>query len=295
MKLNRDSWTAPARSEPADRSLFRRENENQQPVTDHKASSHDLLDNHEKDLSANLLAGSGLDFSWIPVYNTKSTPQRMNGAKPYVDIPVKGGMEEFVEQPEGGEGSPAGASPEPMSDYSCEKPISMNKVTSGPFLGGLTMDSYYPDLAGRGYYNHPDTAGTFDTGSRAGANVQLYSVIPSPCSPDQFHLEQTVTRTRLRRNGVADPTEGQTFDDIAKSGRNASIPPFRHDFLGGGTAPLGYIISMADPPSVPVSATDIERNLDFVTSLVGPGGRKSVSWSLSTTVTGGAVTNNVVS
>jgi hypothetical protein len=171
----------------------------------------------------------------------------------------------------------------------------MNKLTSGAFLGGLTMDSYYPDLAGQGVYNHPGTGGTFDTGSRAGANVQLYGVIPSPCLPNQFHLEQTVTRTRFRINGVVHSEEGRTFDDLAKSGRDTSRAPFRQDFLGGGTAPLGYIISMADPPSTGFNSTsNIEHDRDFVTSLVGPSGRQSVSWSLSTRISGGAVTSNVL-
>jgi hypothetical protein len=168
----------------------------------------------------------------------------------------------------------------------------MHKVTSGAFLGGLTINDYYPDIASRGY---PATAGPFDVGGRAGANVQLYGVIPSPCLPDQFHLEQTITRTRLRRDGVADPTEGTTVDDIAKSGRDASRAPFRQEFLGGGDAPLGYIISMADPPSTGYNSTsNIEHDRNFVTSLVGPGGRQSVRWSLSTRISGGVVTRNVL-
>jgi hypothetical protein len=203
---------------------------------------------------------------------------------------------EVVDQPSGasaGGATTMQAAPDKTS--SCDQPISMNVLTSGTFLGGLTMDSYYPDLAGAGYYEHPDTAGTFDTGSRAGANVQLYGVIPSPCEPSQFHLEQTITRTRYRINGTAHSEEGKTFDDIAKSGRDASTAPFRQDFLGGGTAPLGYIISMADPPSTGYSSTsEIEHDRDFVTSLVGPGGRKSVSWSLSTRISAGAVTSNVL-
>lgn len=172
----------------------------------------------------------------------------------------------------------------------------MNALISGAFLGGLTMDSYYPDLVGKGYYEHPDTAGTFDTGSRVGGNVQLYGVIASPCEPSAFRLAQTVRRTRYRINGVIHPEEGKTFDDIAKSGRDATRPPFRQEFLGGGTAPPGYIISMADPPSTGYSAAStIEHDRDFVTSLIGPGGGRSVSWSLSTRISGGSVTRNVLS
>jgi hypothetical protein len=216
------------------------------------------------------------------------------------DIPVGGEPEtEVVDQPTGGlegtTGTTAGGGTATPAT-SCDQPLCMNKLLSGPFLGGLTMDSYYPDLAGKGYYEHPGTGGPFDTGSRVGGNVQLYGVIPSPCSPQAFRLAQTVTRTRYRRNGVIHPEEGKTFDDIAKSGRDASRPPFRQEFLGGGAAPLGYIISMADPPSTGYSGTaDIEHDRDFVTSLVGPGGTQRVQWSLSTRVTAGQVTKNALS
>ncbi len=212
----------------------------------------------------------------------------------HTDIPVLGAAEgDIVDQPV--RGGATTRTPAPAASESCRQPRSMHKLTSGTFLGGLTMDSYFPDLTGRGLYNHPDTAGTFDTGSRAGANIQLYGVIPSPCRPSRFQLEQRVTRTRFRINGVAHAEEGRTFDDIAKSGRDASRPPFRQEFLGGGTAPLGYIISMADPPSTGYdSKREIEHDRDFVTSLVGPGGRQSVAWSLSTRMSRGTVTRNVL-
>jgi hypothetical protein len=171
----------------------------------------------------------------------------------------------------------------------------MNKVTSGSFVGGLSMDDYYPYLAGGGFYLHPGVAGPFDTGSRAGANVQLYGVIASPCDPRGFRLGQTITRTRFRINGTVSPEEGRTFDDIAKSGQNASGPPFRQEFLGGGNAPLGYVISMADPTSTPYRPTDtIEHDRDFVTTLTGPSGSQSVAWALSTRITAGVVTRNVL-
>ena len=115
------------------------------------------------------------------------------------DIPVAGETgEEIVDQPPG----TTSAAPAATPTDSCDQPISMEKLTSGQFLGGLTMDGYYPDLAGKGYYDHPATAGTFDTGSRVGGNVQLCGVIPSPCSPPTFSLAQTVRRTRFRINGV---------------------------------------------------------------------------------------------
>jgi len=172
----------------------------------------------------------------------------------------------------------------------------MHKIVSGSFQGGLTMDSYFPDLSGTGLWAHAGTGGPFDTGSQAGGNVQLFGVINAPCPPSQFHLEQTANPVRFRVGGVAHPLEGTTFDDIARSGRDFSRAPSRQDFLGGGTAPLGYIISMADPPSINYgpSRPDVERNTNFVSSLVGPGGRQSVSWSQSVRVTAGAVTVNTL-
>jgi hypothetical protein len=54
---------------------------------------------------------------------------------------------------------------------------------------------------------------------------------------------------------------------------------------------------MADPPSTYYNNTDrrdVEHDRDFVTSLQGPSGTQSVSWSLSTRVSGGVVTSNVL-
>lgn len=105
-----------------------------------------------------------------------------------------------------------------------------------------------------------------------------------------------MTRTRDRINGVTDPTEGQTLDDVEKSGRNASLAPFHQGFVGGGGPPLGYIISMADPPSIGYGpGTNAEWDRDFTTSLIGPSGQKSVSWSLSIRVVNGVVTRNSLS
>jgi len=202
------------------------------------------------------------------------------------ELPVEANAGPFsmVETPNGG------GSAEEKTTSSCDEPLSMTKVTSGTFQGGLTMGSYYPDLGG-GFWQDGGTAGTFDTGTRAGSKAQLYGTIPSPCRPELFSLAQTVTRRRSRIDGVTDPTEGQTFDDIAKSGRDASRPPFRQDWLGGG-----YNISMADPPSIGYSSTtNADYDRDFVTSLIGPGGRKSVSWSISVRIVNGKVTQNTIS
>jgi hypothetical protein len=169
----------------------------------------------------------------------------------------------------------------------------MGKVTSGAFLKGLTANDYYPDLASRGY---PANAGPFDLGNRAGSSVQLYGVIPSPCNPSRFSVGQTASVTRSRVNGVKDALEGTTFDDHARSGRDTAHAPFRQDFLGGGTAPLGYIISFCDVPSKPYgpTTTSAEFDVDFEAFLAGPGGRQSVNWSISVRVADGKVTSNTV-
>jgi hypothetical protein len=207
-----------------------------------------------------------------------------------ISIPSVDGDTDMVDVPDsGGSGGP-GPAPAVAPADSCAVPLSMSKVTSGSFQGGLTMDSYYPKRAGGGFWQHPDTAGPFDTGTRAGSNVQLFGTFPSPCEPGQYSLGQTVTYSRFRQNGV-DPREGKTMDDVAKSGQNASSPPFRQDFLGGG-----YNVSMADPPSVNYGpGTNLELDRDFVTSLAGPGGTQSTNWSTSLRIANGAVTTNTIS
>jgi hypothetical protein len=213
------------------------------------------------------------------------------------DVPYADESGDLDDQPDAGTGT-SGPPPAPTagSAESCAQPRDIQKITSGGFLSGLSMDDYYPDLAATGRYGHPAILGTYDTGTRVGANIQLIGVIPAPCLPGQYSLAQTVTRTRYRKNGTISPEEGMTFDDVGKSGRDVSKPPFRQEFLGGSGAPLGYIISMADPPSTGYGATDtIEHDRNFTTSLVGPGGSKTVTWSLSTRITNGAVTKNDLS
>lgn len=55
----------------------------------------------------------------------------------------------------------------------------MNKIVSGSFLGGLTMDSYFPDVSGLGFWAHAGTGGPFDTGTQAGGNAQLLASSPA--------------------------------------------------------------------------------------------------------------------
>lgn len=211
-----------------------------------------------------------------------------------------GGEQDVFDPPQTGIGSAAPVGPSPVGSTpatdSCSQPRSMDKIVSSSFLGRLTMDSYFPDLSGGGLWAHAGTGGPFDTGTQAGGNAQLFGVIPSPCKPSQFHLEQTANPVRFCVGGVPNPLEGTTFNDIARSGRDFSRAPTRQDFLGGGGAPLGYIISMADPPSVNYGPArpEVERDTNFVSSLVGPGGRQSVSWSQSVRVTGGAVSVNTL-
>ena len=176
----------------------------------------------------------------------------------------------------------------------------MNKVTSGPFLNNLVIADYYPYLAPRPY---PNNAGPFDIedpidgGRRAGCSVQLFGVIPSPCEPSQFKLAQTATLSRSRVNGKPDRLEGKTVDDIAFGGADASQEPYRREFLGGGKAPRGYIISMADPPSMPYnqSTESVEHDVSFKSSLIGPKGEQAVNWSISIRITNGKVITNTVS
>jgi len=224
-----------------------------------------------------------------------AAPDRNQSGRIDASIPVSGEEEQApdigsgpmasLERDAGGERAAIRRNP-----GGCDEPLSMKKVVAGALEGGLTMKDYYPDLDGKGYWQHGGTAGAFDTGARAGANVQLYGTIPSPCKPSLFSLAQTVTYTRAIRDGTHHPKEGVLQDDIAKSGRDASRPPFRLDWLGGG-----YNISMADPPSfIYGPKTNAEWDRSFVTSLKGPTGTKSVAWSTSIRIVGGAVTRNDV-
>jgi hypothetical protein len=173
------------------------------------------------------------------------------------------------------------------TNANCGTPVRMRKVTSGAFEGGKTMDDYYPDLAGSGLYAHPGTAGPFDTGTQAGSNVQLIGEIPPGCSPGDYHLEQTVHFATAVFDGTHHAREGQTWDDIAASGRTEAAAPFRQVW--------GNNVSMADPPSINYSTlTTVDLDRDFVTSLRGPSGRVSVNWSTSIRVRAGAVTVNTV-
>jgi hypothetical protein len=185
---------------------------------------------------------------------------------------------------------------QPQADVStCDKPTTMRKVISGSFEGNKTMDDYFPDLVGKGFWGKNNVAGPFDNGARAGSSVQLIGEYPSPCSAggSAFTLGQTATIKRARADGKklmenGKPLEGQTIDDIKRSGRDQSKPPFRQEF--------DFAVSMADPISgIPYKTLkSYEWEVDLTSSLSGTGGSKSVNWGVTVEASGGTVTKNEV-
>lgn len=177
----------------------------------------------------------------------------------------------------------------------CDTPSQMLKVTSGRLQGGKTMDDYFPDQVGKGIWGSNSTAGTFDTGTRAGSVVQLIGVLPIPCetSAAPTTLRQTATIVRAQANGTklaegGKPLEGQTLDDIARSGRDQSRPPFRQTWTG--------VVSMADPISgIPYAGLNSYAwEVNLTTSLAGAGGTVSVGWGVTVEASAGKVTKNEV-
>lgn len=177
----------------------------------------------------------------------------------------------------------------------CDAPERMRKVISGTFEGGKTLDDYFPDQVGRGIWSSNNTAGPFDTGSRAGSAVQLIGELPIPCATSSAPttLGQRVTIVRARANGRkmqegGRDFEGQTLDDIARSGRDQSRAPFRQTWTGA--------VTMADPisgiPYAGLRSYEFECNL--TTSLTGAGGSVSVGWGITIEASGGRVTKNEV-
>lgn len=173
-------------------------------------------------------------------------------------------------------------------------PLEMRKVISGKFEGGKTLDDYYPDLVGRKAWGKNDTAGPFDNGERAGSAVQLIGQYAAPCKPDiTYTLAQSATTVRFRVNGKkamenGKAFEGTTFDDLLRSKRDHSKPPFRQEF--------GFVVTMADPISgAPYSRlTSYEFEVNLTSSITGPDGTKSVDWGVTIEASGGKVTKNEV-
>lgn len=178
----------------------------------------------------------------------------------------------------------------------CHTPTQMRALISGSFEGGKTLDDYYPDLVGGNYWGSNATAGPFDNGSRAGSAVQLIGEYPSPCAPgtgSNFTLGQSATIVRARANGAkmmenGKALEGQTINDIARSGRDQSKAPFRQEY--------GFAVTMADPISgIPYNTlTSYEWEVNLTTSITGSGGAKSVNWGVTVEASNGTVTKNTV-
>jgi hypothetical protein len=175
----------------------------------------------------------------------------------------------------------------------CDVPLEIHKVTAGQFEGGKTLDDYYPELVGTGSWGASGAAGPFDTGTRAGSAVQLVGTYPAPCAAggSAFTFGQTATILRARADGKkmtenGKDFEGQTFDDIKRSRRDQSKPPFRQTF--------GFAVSMADPISgIPYKTLkSYEFHVDLTTSLSGPAGSKSVAWAVRIEASAGKVTKN---
>ncbi|HBB35198.1 MAG TPA: hypothetical protein DC064_26255 [Cyanobacteria bacterium UBA9273] len=169
-------------------------------------------------------------------------------------------------------------------------PIRMRKVISGTLEGGKRVSDYYPDLVGRGGAYAGNTAGPFDTGTRAGAIVQLIGEIPTGVPHTEYTLSQNITVSRFRINGAAQPMEGTTFDDVARSGRDQSKAPFRQVWSNN--------VSMCDPISgVPYNnLQSYEWAANATTSIThSSGASQSVNWSMEVQASQGAVTRNTVS
>jgi hypothetical protein len=177
----------------------------------------------------------------------------------------------------------------------CDNPTTMRKVTSGKFEGSKTLDDYYPDLVGKGFWDKNDAAGPFDNGTRAGSALQFIGEYPSPCAGNgsQFTFSQATTIVRARADGKklmegGKPFEGQTIDDIKRSGRDQSKAPFRQTF--------DFAVSIPDAISgIPYSTLKTyEFDVKSTVKLSGVGGAKSVDWGIVTEAKGGKVTKNIL-
>src|SRR6185369_1029756 len=115
-------------------------------------------------------------------------------------------------------------------------------VLSGPLEGGLSLEDYYPDLKGTDYLSsQPKQAGPFSNSSTVGAKVQITSKVTGPGSKCNFSQDVWVEIETI--GGTNSGRAKKNYDDIKKSGRDQTKPPFRQD-IGGNP-------SMADPPQMP--------------------------------------------
>ena len=169
-------------------------------------------------------------------------------------------------------------------------PIKMRKVISGNFEGGKKVSDHFPDLVGANHWGSDTTAGPFDNGERAGSVVQLIGEIPAGVPESEYKLKQMITVVSLKADGVSDPLEGTTLDDIARSRRDQSKPPFRQVF--------GNNVTMMDPISgVPYNTLktyDFAANATTSIEHIATGVSKSVNWGVVVQAKNGAVTKNTL-
>ena len=249
--------------------------------------------------------GRSFSFADIPLVATNLPVAGLKKETTKVSAPKPAKRHPDPRSPAHGSGASGKHKEQAKAETICEAPKAMYAVTSGAFLDGLSMEDYYPDLVGHGWWAHGSSAGTWETGSRCGGNVQLVGSINMLCRPEQYQLEQTVTHDKSIFNGSPDEDNGTTRDDIADSRRNYSKAPARQEHAGpvpegilyrdDVTPPSELRISMADPPSVSYSQfRSIEWDRTFVTTLRGPAGSKSVTWRSSIRVADGKVTKNTL-
>ncbi len=194
-------------------------------------------------------------------------------------------------------GSPRGAlaGPQLQRADDCDTPGSFRKVTSGKFEGGKTLDDYFPDIVGTKSWGSKDTAGPFDNGFRAGSALQFIATYQMLCvaGGSAYTFDQQIAIARMRGDGKklmenGKALEGQTINDVARSGRDQSKAPFRQEWLN--------VISMADPISgAPyTSFNDYEFEATATTKVTGAGGSLSVTWTVKVESKAKKITTNTL-
>jgi hypothetical protein len=182
-----------------------------------------------------------------------------------------------------------------LKPNACAAPKSLKKIISGPFEGGVSLETYYPNAHGEesGTWLNGNIAGPWNTGQVAGANIQIVGTIPGPCNPEFFFLGQTVKTTLFVENGkhTHPEKEGVLRDDVAENVDNPDHSSFRQEWLG----PEGLHISTADPPSVSYNRfSNIQADTTYVTWLAGLGGKSEIAWKTSIRVVNGEVVKNTL-
>jgi len=131
-------------------------------------------------------------------------------------------------------------SSQPTCDCCCAE--RMDAVVKGKFVGGKTINDYFPDLKGTDFVNNkkPGVAGPFSNKTHIGIQVQL----PSDVSGDgkKCSLEQWAWVQSMVVAGRQQMKPGTNIDDMKRSGRDQSKPPFRQ-YINGSP-------SMADPVGI---------------------------------------------